>query len=54
MEYIAKTPFLGWTLCRGPTKIGQAGNIISVGQRVRRGIRICTVMGNTEVLQQLN
>ena len=40
---IAKKQFLGRTLCRGPTKIGQAGNNISVVQTVWRGRRICTV-----------
>ena len=46
--------FLGRTLCRGPTNIGQAGNNISVGQPVWRGVRECTVMGNTEAWKQLN
>ena len=34
MVTIAKIPFLGPTLCRGLTKIGQAGNNISVVQTV--------------------
>ena len=42
MEYIAKMPFLGRTLCRGPTKI-----IYYFEQGGRK--RYCTICGNAEV-----
>ena len=58
MPRLAKKQFLGRTLCRGPTKIGQAGRQATIFLLFRQCEEIeeyaQSVMGNFEAWKQLN